>query len=170
MILSCNSCGKKFIVSNQAITSAGRVVQCGLCGNKWKQFPIKDKIINPAINKKINTPEKTITTKISKSKKKKIKKVREISLYSPEYLEKKHGINLENNKVNKVFFKNKKVTFGFYNSLILSIFIIIVISRGLYFFEDFIVKNLPFTKFYLDYFFESIINIFEIFRNLISNY
>ena len=44
MILSCNSCGKKFVVPDQAITSSGRMVQCGSCGNKWKQFPVKSEI------------------------------------------------------------------------------------------------------------------------------
>ena len=41
MILSCNSCGKKFVVPDNAITEAGRLVQCSACGNKWKQFPIE---------------------------------------------------------------------------------------------------------------------------------
>ena len=40
MILSCNSCGKKFVVPDSAITASGRMVQCGSCGNKWKQFPL----------------------------------------------------------------------------------------------------------------------------------
>ena len=39
MILTCNSCGKKFVVPDSAITASGRTVQCGSCGNKWKQFP-----------------------------------------------------------------------------------------------------------------------------------
>ena len=39
MILTCNSCGKKFVVPDSAITSSGRMVQCGSCGNKWRQFP-----------------------------------------------------------------------------------------------------------------------------------
>ena len=42
MILSCNSCEKKFVVPDKAITTTGRIVQCGSCGNKWKQFPIKN--------------------------------------------------------------------------------------------------------------------------------
>ena len=42
MILSCSSCEKKFVVPDQAIGAAGRVVQCGSCGNKWKQFPLKN--------------------------------------------------------------------------------------------------------------------------------
>ena len=39
MILTCNSCSKKFVVPDSAITASGRTVQCGSCGNKWKQFP-----------------------------------------------------------------------------------------------------------------------------------
>ena len=40
MILTCNSCGKKFVVPDNAITASGRMVQCGSCGNKWKQYPV----------------------------------------------------------------------------------------------------------------------------------
>ena len=43
MILSCNSCEKKFVVPDQAISVAGRLVQCSACGNKWKQFPVDNK-------------------------------------------------------------------------------------------------------------------------------
>ena len=50
MILTCNSCQKKFVVPDQAITSTGRVVQCGSCGNKWKQFPIVEKIVKKQRN------------------------------------------------------------------------------------------------------------------------
>ena len=42
MILACNSCGKKFVVPDSAITASGRAVQCGSCGNKWKQFPVNE--------------------------------------------------------------------------------------------------------------------------------
>ena len=44
MILSCNSCEKKFVVPDDAIGKSGRLVQCSSCGNKWKQFPIKTDI------------------------------------------------------------------------------------------------------------------------------
>ena len=30
---------KKFVVPDQAISQIGRIVQCGSCGNKWRQFP-----------------------------------------------------------------------------------------------------------------------------------
>ena len=168
MILSCNSCEKKFVVPDQAISAAGRTVQCGSCGNKWKQYPIKSKETKIVYDNKIKKKPNLIKT--SKNKKKKIKKTREIDLYSPEYLKKKHGIslhNLENNKNSKLI---NKVSFGFYNSLILYTVIIIALSKSLHFFQDFIILKLPLTEFYITYYFESIKNIFEICKNLISNY
>ena len=168
MIVSCNSCEKKFVVPDQAISIAGRTVQCGSCGNKWKQFPLKNEINKFTSGKIINTKKTPSTRKTPKSVKKRERKIREINLYSPEYLAKKHGISL--NEVKTDNNTNEKVSFGFYNSLILFIVITIAFSKSLHFFQDFIVETLPFTKFYLDYFFESIRNIFEIWKNLISNY
>ena len=170
MILTCNSCGKKFVVPDNAITASGRTVQCGSCGNKWKQFPSQNSKKETIIDKKISPTVKKSITKIPKPKTKKVKKPREINLYSPEYLQKKHGISLDNVETNKKQITDKKVSFGFYNSLLLLIVVIISVSRGLYFFQDFITQNLPFTEFYLDYFFESMRNMFEIFKNLISSY
>ena len=173
MILECNSCSKKFVVPDSAITALGRMVQCGSCGNKWKQFPSNKvrraesfsnnqvKISKPRqVQQKIQKPKKT--------KKSVIRKPREIDLYSPEYLAKKHGIKLGGDV--KKASPTKKVSFGFYNSLLLFLVIIIILSRGLYFFQEFVVEKLPFTEFYLEYFFESIRNMFEIWKNLISSY
>tara|TARA_Y100001958_G_C21014352_1_gene393250 strand:+ start:77 stop:610 length:534 start_codon:yes stop_codon:yes gene_type:complete len=176
MILSCNSCGKKFVVPDNAITASGRMVQCGSCGNKWKQFPLKEIAEKKATSnpkpKKIQTPKTTNKiNKISKPKKIKstvVKKQREISLYSPEYLAKKHGIKINQPKQLKIDKKDKEVYFGFYNSLILFIFLIISLSRILYFAQDLIIFYFPISEFYLNYFFESIRNIFEIWKNLIS--
>ena len=170
MILTCNSCGKKFVVPDNAITASGRTVQCGSCGNKWKQFPAQNLKKETIIDKKISPQIKKTVTKLSKPKAKKVKNPREINLYSPEYLQKKHGISLNNVDINKKKISDKKVSFGFYNSLLLFIVIIISISRGLYFFQDFIIQIFPFTEFYLNYFFESMRNMFEIFKNLISSY
>ena len=174
MILTCNSCGKKFVVPDSAITASGRTVQCGSCGNKWKQFPVNEINNTELINntKKIAPKPKQAQPKIQKAKKAKktsVRKSREIDLYSPEYLAKKHGIKLGGEEVKKTL-SNEKISLGFYNSLLLFVVIVIVLSRGLYFFEDFVVQKLPFTKFYIDYFFESIRNLFEIWKNLISNY
>ena len=74
MILTCNSCGKKFVVPDSAITASGRTVQCGSCGNKWKQFPVNEiKKTQPVTSvKKIvsETPKiQQKTTAIKKTKK-----------------------------------------------------------------------------------------------------
>ena len=173
MILNCNSCDKKFVVPDNAISASGRMVQCGSCGNKWKQFPLSktEQIKSAPMPRKISPKIQKISQKIQKPKKtKKIisRKPREINLYSPEYLAKKHGIKLTDNI--KPTTTKSKVSFGFYNSLLLLLVIIIIISRGLYFFQDFIVQKLPFTEFYINYFFESIKNMFELWKDLISSY
>jgi predicted Zn finger-like uncharacterized protein len=167
MILSCKSCEKKFVVPDQAITAEGRTVQCGSCGNKWKQFPIKIETSTTIFQNKDNKKKIPSKLKSTKPKKKKIKKSREIDLYSPEYLAKKHGITLNNINNNNTDIITKKVSFGFYNSLILLIVLVITFSRGLYFFKKSIVEKFPVTEFYLNYFFESIQNIFEILKNLL---
>ena len=177
MILTCNSCGKKFVVPDRAITTSGRMVQCGSCGNKWKQFPLEQVKKTQSISrpKKIVSRPPQIQQKIQKSKKIKKtapKKQREISLYSPEYLAKKHGIKINEVRTEKKISKQVKgkVSFGFYNSLIVLIFFVIALSRILYFSEGFIVSKIPASEYYLNYFFESIRNIFEIWKNLITNY
>ena len=174
MILNCNSCGKKFVVPDNAITASGRMVQCGSCGNKWKQFPINQIKKNQSVtsSSKIKPKSKIIEQKLQKTKKPKksiVRKPREISLYSPEYLAKKHGIKINQIETKTSPDKINKVSFGFYNSLLLFLIIIIILSRGLYFFQEFVVQIFPFTEFYIDYFFESIRNMFEIWKNLVSN-
>ena len=177
MILTCNSCGKKFVVPDSAITASGRMVQCGSCGNKWRQFPVgevKKSQSVPRAKKVVPKPQpdKQKIQKLKKVKRTTPKKPREISLYSPEYLAKKHGIKInETHTVNKISRKEKdKVSFGFYNSLIVFIFFVIALSRILYFSQGFIISNIPASEYYLNYFFESIRNIFEIWKNLVANY
>ena len=174
MILNCNACSKKFVVPDSAIGTSGRLVQCGSCGNKWKQFPISEISQTQSTSssqKSVSKPRKIQQKKQEfikpKTKKRTLRKSREINLYSPEYLAKKHGITLNDDV--KATSSVKKISFGFYNSLILYLLIIIVLSRGLYFFQDFVIQKLPITEFYIDYFFESIINMFEIWKNLISS-
>ncbi len=175
MILSCNSCGKKFVVPDNAITEAGRLVQCSACGNKWKQFPIKSSekkiaISKPSIKKTVSKPINP--KKPSNPKRKMVKKAREINLYSPEYLAKKHGIKINDSqpKVLKKSTVKEKVSFGFYSSLLVFFVFLILLSRTLYFFQNFIITIFPSAEFYLNYFFENIRNIFEIWKSLITNY
>ena len=176
MILTCNSCDKKFVVPDNAITASGRMVQCGSCGNKWKQFPIKTTKTQLASRpQKVASKTQPVQQKIQKPKKVKKttpKKPREISLYSPEYLAKKHGIKINDAQPEKKVSKQEKskVSFGFYNSLLVFIFFVIALSRILYFSQSFIINYFPISEFYLKYFFESIRNIFEIWKNLVTNY
>ena len=71
MILTCNSCSKKFVVPDSAITASGRMVQCGSCGNKWKQFPEGEvKKTQPiARSKKVISRPRTAQQKMQKPKK-----------------------------------------------------------------------------------------------------
>ena len=107
MILICNSCNKKFVVPDNAITASGRMVQCGSCGNKWKQFPEREPQKTQSIigSQKIARKPRIVKQVLQKPKSNKkipVKKQREISLYSPEYLAKKHGINISDTKLTKV--------------------------------------------------------------------
>ncbi len=177
MIITCNCGEKKFTLPDNSIPLSGRLVQCGFCGLKWKQFPVGE-VKNPQT---ISQPQKIVSKpqpvqqKIQKPKKVKKttpKKPREISLYSPEYLAKKHGIKINDVQPEKKISKQEKgkVSFGFYNSLIVFIFFVVAFSRILYFSQSFIINYFPITEFYLKYFFESIRNIFEIWKNLVTNY
>ncbi len=177
MIITCNCGEKKFTLPDNSIPAAGRMVQCGFCGLKWKQFPVGDveKTQSIARPKKVVSRTQSVQPKIQKPKKIKRtapKKTREISLYSPEYLAKKHGIKINDAQTEKKISKQekRKVSFGFYNSLIVFIFFVIALSRILYFSQSFIINYFPISEFYLKYFFESIRNIFEIWKNLVTNY
>ena len=181
MILTCNSCEKKFVVHDNAIGVNGRLVQWSSCGNQWKKFhddiAKKKKVISKTVAKKNITkpvsPKKTIIPKKPKSTKRKVpKKTREINLYSPEYLAKKHGIKIKDSetKASKGSIPKDKVSFGFYSSLLVFIVFVIFFSRSLYFAQSYIITLFPITEFYLSYFFENIRNVFEIFKNLITSY
>ena len=171
MILSCNSCEKKFVVPDNAISASGRLVQCSSCGNKWKQFPNN----KPLEIKEETTKIASTAVKIGKVPKKKVKKTKKRAgpnLYSPEYLSKKHGIIInEGPKVSKTIKGNKiKISFGFYNSLIVITIIVITILRLLYFAEEIVIKSVPFSEIYINYLFESLNNIKDIIQNFFSNY
>ncbi len=170
MILSCNSCEKKFVVPDNAIGKTGRLVQCSSCGNKWKQFPI----VREIEQKEKITPIKTApkkARKIVKNIKRKASKKSGPDLYSPEYLAKKHGIKIKSEpEIKNKTIKNKtKVNFGFYNFIVVWTIILIVILRLLYFTQDAITERLPVAEIYLNYLFESIRNIKDIIQNFITN-
>ena len=116
MIITCNCGEKKFTLPDNSITASGRMVQCGFCGLKWKQFPVGEVKNTQTISRpqKIVSKPQPIQQKVQKQKKIKkftTKKPREISLYSPEYLAKKHGIKLNEKQPKKLLLKVKKTKF-----------------------------------------------------------
>jgi predicted Zn finger-like uncharacterized protein len=160
MLVNCKSCLKKFEVPDSAITEAGRLLQCGSCGNKWTQFPIVEKQQKKI--QKIAPPKKKdpSTTKIKKTFFK--KKKREINLYSEEYLKKKHNLTINHNFKNvKNESKKTKSNFSFYSYIILiSVFIISLIGI-LNLTQEIIISKYPFTEFYVSYLNE-VFNIIKI--------
>ena len=171
MLVNCNSCQKKFTVPDSAITEAGRLLQCGSCGNKWTQYPIKQessKVVKP--KKELM---KTITSKLSQAPKvNKIKttikkKKREINLYSEEYLKKKYGLKIggdQNNKENKKIISNSY----FFNYFVVTTIFIISTFGVLNLIKDNMIEIYPSTESYINSLYE-VIEILKItILNLIS--
>ena len=57
MIITCNCGEKKFTLPDNSIPLSGRLVQCGFCGLKWKQFPVGE-VKNPQT---ISQPQKIVS-------------------------------------------------------------------------------------------------------------
>ena len=173
MILECKSCSKKFLVPDSAITSKGRLVQCSSCGNKWTQFPVKK--VSTIEPKKIKSP-----TKVEKEnkiqKKRKVSKTKNgPSLYSKEYLEKKHGIKigsgkLENNTNKKSYKTSSFSSFGFYSYLFIFLFLLISLLGILNLTKNILVFNFPFLENYITYLFENIDIFIIMIKDLFNSY
>ena len=152
MLLNCNSCQKKFVVPDSAITKSGRLVQCGSCGNKWTQFPIE--IIK---EKKINIAEKT---KINKQKVFRSNPKTKKNLYTAEYLKKKHGliINETNNSTAKEVpnSQRKKNGFSFYSYLFFLFVFLIAFFGILELSKEAIILSYPSLEMYINYLYEVI--------------
>ena len=170
MIIQCESCKKKFVVPDSAVTAKGRLVQCSSCGNKWTQYPIKQK-----------TPKIVNVKNITKPSKQKIKrkKTSGIDVYSDEYLQKKHGIKIidpsssnlktKGSNQNKIG-KKGSVSFGFFNYLIaISIFSIFFVGI-LNFERSRLSRKFPFLEPYIEGFFETLNNFKIIFIDFITSY
>ena len=164
MLVNCNSCQKKFVVPDSAITVAGRLVQCGSCGTKWTQFPIKEE--KATVSKNFISNKIIGSTEIKKIAPK--RKKRKISLYTEEYLQKKHGINIKDPQELSVK-KRVKANFGFYSYLITLIIFLITVFGVLNLSREVIVSKYPTTESYIYYFYETI-NILRITFTELLNY
>ena len=148
---------KKFVVPDSAITENGRLLQCGSCGNKWTQYPIKEKPAEPIKKEKTISKINKVENKIVPAKKTAKKKKRQINLYSEEYLAKKYGLTIKDNfsvKKNQKKHKNEKYGLGFYG-WVLIIVIFFIFSHGiLNLNQNFIIEKFPASEIYINYFFE----------------
>ena len=153
MLVNCKSCKKKFNVPDSAITESGRLLQCGSCGEKWTQFPIKEKPVkvieksSPDKVKKVASPGKK-NTSLKKRK-------REIDLYSEKYLEKKYGLTIKNSlgKQDKNKIKNSS---GFYRYLLIISIFIITFFGVLNLSKDIIIAKFPVLMPYINFLYEFI--------------
>ena len=148
MLLNCNSCQKKFIVPDSAITKSGRLVQCGSCGSKWMQYP-EAKPLKEMISTK-PFKQKNIDRKIRKKK----------MLYTEEYLRQKHGLvikNPEEHLINNSLSNKKKTgSFGFYSYMIILIVFFISTFGILDLSKEIIIFKYPAVEMYIEYLYETI--------------
>ena len=159
MLVNCNSCQKKFVVPDSAITEKGRLLQCGSCGNKWTQYPIKDqeeqKIIKAPI--KTSNTEKIVKKSVSLKKTSKSRK-REVDLYSEEYLKKKHGLVIKDAiSIDSSNSKQKSNTgIGFYGNVIILIIFLLTIFGILDLNKYIVINKFPFLETYINYLYDSL--------------
>jgi len=156
MLVNCNSCQKKFVVPDSAITGKGRLLQCGSCGNKWTQYPMEEQKTVKAPIKTSNT-EKIIKKSVSVKKTSKSRK-REVNLYSEEYLKKKHGLVIRDAiSADSSNSKLKSSTgIGFYGNVIILIIFLITIFGILDLNKYLVINKFPFLETYINYLYDSL--------------
>ena len=158
MLVNCDSCQKKFVVPDSAITEKGRLLQCGSCGNKWTQYPISQEE-QITIKKPINTSNtEKIIKKSSSTKKTSKSRKRQVDLYSEEYLKKKHGLVIQDAiSVESSNSKQKlKTGIGFYGNVIILMIFLISIFGVLDLNKYFVVNKFPFLETYINYLYDSL--------------
>ena len=165
MIIICKSCNKNFNVPQNAIPKEGRLVQCSSCGNKWVQFP--------EVSKKVDTKKSIKPVSIKKITKKRNVKRSGPTIYSSEYLEKKHGIKIKdtsNTSKKRTAKKEVKTSLGFYSVFLITIIFLTAFLGVLNLNKEIVILNLPVTEKYINYLFENINIIWIIFKDIVTIY
>ena len=165
MIIICKSCNKNFNVPQNAIPKEGRLVQCSSCGNKWVQFP--------EVSKKVDTKKSIKPVSVKKTPKKRTVKRSGPTIYSSEYLEKKHGIKIKdtsNTSKTRTAKKEVKTSLGFYGVFLITIIFLTAFLGVLNLNKEFVILNLPVTEKYINYLFENINIIWIIFKDIVTIY
>ncbi len=105
------------------------------------------------------------------SKKKKIKRKISPSIYSKEYLEKKHGITIDANNPkssrNKPVNKSSSSYFGFYSYLFIFLISTALLFGILNLTKEILIINFPFLEIYIEYLYENLENFSVFFQSLI---
>ena len=165
MIIICKSCNKNFNVPQNAIPKEGRLVQCSSCGNKWVQFP--------EVSKKVDTKKSIKPVSVKKTPKKRTVKRSGPTIYSSEYLEKKHGIKIRdtsNTSRKRTVKKEVKTSLGFYSIFLITIIFLTAFLGVLNLNKEIVILNLPVTEKYINYLFENINIIWIIFKDIVTIY
>ena len=165
MIIICKSCNKNFNVPQNAIPKEGRLVQCSSCGNKWVQFP--------EVSKKVDTKKSIKPVSVKKTPKKRPVKRSGPTIYSSEYLEKKHGIKIKdtsNTSKTRTAKKEVKTSLGFYSVFLITIIFLTAFLGVLNLNKELVISNLPVTEKYINYLFENINIIWIIFKDIVAIY
>lgn len=165
MIIICKSCNKNFNVPQNAIPKEGRLVQCSSCGNKWVQFP--------EVSKKVDTKKSIKPVSVKKTPKKRTVKRSGPTIYSSEYLEKKHGIKIKdtsNTSKTRTAKKEVKTSLGFYSVFLITIIFLTAFLGVLNLNKELVISNLPVTEKYINYLFENINIIWIIFKDIVAIY
>jgi predicted Zn finger-like uncharacterized protein len=166
MIISCHRCNKKFNIDSKAIPEKGRLLQCSSCSHKWF---FKKNIIN----------EQLIATKLS-NQNKGIDKIENKSADTIELLDRSinnnpptkktlinNGIKLNEIHTTKNVLTYNKKAYNILGSITLFIISFVTLIIVVDTFKVPISKIIPNVEFMLYNLYESIIDIFLFFRNLI---
>ena len=165
MIIICKSCNKNFNVPQNAIPKEGRLVQCSSWGNKWVQFP--------EVSKKVDAKKSIKPVSVKKTPKKRTVKRSGPTIYSSEYLEKKHGIKIKdtsNTSKTRTAKKEVKTSLGFYSVFLITIIFLTAFLGVLNLNKELVISNLPVTEKYINYLFENINIIWIIFKDIVTIY
>ena len=147
MIISCEKCNKKFELEDNLIPETGRLLQCGSCSYQWHYTPTN----------KITLVNEIDSTKSSKNIKKSVKKID------------KKKINVDKNilESSESILENKKGV-GFFSYLlviIISLVALLVIGDT---FKPYLLTIVPNLDFYLSSLYESLIDIYLFFKDLLK--
>ena len=149
MIITCNSCYKKFEIDSNLIPETGRLLECGNCKNQWF-FKKNDAEIDTKPIKKIETKSKEIYQK-------KVK----------QSLEQENPENIDISEKNKITSpKNKKRNIGILNVILIFIITMAALILLIDTFKMPISIFIPNIEFILYNLYESIKDIILFFKDL----